>query len=32
MGVLNEEGYCVLGEGYCRWCRYCIIKYKEDNE
>ena len=27
---MSETDYCLLGEGYCRWCRYCIIKYKED--
>ena len=27
---MSETDYCILGEGYCRWCRYCIIKYKED--
>ena len=27
---MSEADYCLLGEGYCRWCRYCIIKYKED--
>ena len=29
---MSEADYCLLGEGYCKWCRYCIIKYKEDNE
>ena len=27
---MSEADYCILGEGYCRWCRHCIIKYKED--
>ena len=27
---MSEADYCILGEGYCLWCRYCIIKYKED--
>ena len=27
---MSEDDYCLFGEGYCKWCRYCIIKYKED--
>ena len=27
---MSEADYCILGEGFCQWCRYCIIKYKED--
>lgn len=26
-----EEEYCIFGEGYCKWCRACPIKY-EGNE
>lgn len=26
---MSEADYCLFGEGYCKWCRYCIIKYKE---
>ena len=29
---MSEADYCLFGEGFCQWCRYCIIKYKEDNE
>lgn len=31
---MNEKEYCILGEGYCKWCRHCIIKRKgvDDNE
>lgn len=23
---MKEKEYCILGEGYCKWCRHCIIK------
>lgn len=26
---MKEEEYCVFGEGYCEWCRHCIIKDKK---
>lgn len=26
---MKEKEYCVFGEGYCEWCRHCIIKEKK---
>ena len=23
---MSEADYCILGEGFCQWCRYCIIR------
>ena len=23
---MKEKEYCILGEGYCKWCRHCIIR------
>ena len=27
--IMSEADYCLFGEGYCRWCRYCIIRRLE---
>lgn len=29
---MGEEDYCIFGEGYCKWCRYCPVRHEEDGE
>ena len=27
---MKEKEYCILGEGFCKWCRSCIIRRKNE--
>ena len=29
---MGEEDYCIFGEGYCRWCRHCPVRYEGDEK
>lgn len=30
--MLGEEDYCIFGEGYCKWCRHCPVRYDGDEK